>query len=487
MDYSEDDEYIEKLTDAFVDALAEGDADGFELDDLLDIYDYACDSKNEYVRISVLIVACNKWPDNVELNERMAVGIYSRGDYDGARAVLENVPDKSRLKQMLLASMDYGPRERIEKRLDGMLENVSVEEKLTDEEVIRLVEIIDMHGLYDWAEKRFDRLKALSEFPDTLMNELAEILRNRDYSDFRRKVLEEFVQDYPLLHYSWSQLADYYLNEMSDPELAENAVDNALAIAPENYMLRAKLAELTMYRGTDLERSRRVIDSLYADYPDKEEAVVLKGVFDAFFDGKKNEGEEILKKGMKVNPDSADMLVRLLMITDGQGADEEVDGFVKHYVSFMDNPDELLVEFDKLMDFGSFRGAAKMGVAIKRLWNGADKYFFDDKIGEALYRSGDYESVVKLYTDKVSDMHDWPDGLVLVYLLSLEKTGSVELCSKLVDELLDGIVSGRVKKQEGRKVDENLRLRGLTGCLTFMQKSLKGENVDERLYNPFIE
>lgn len=187
------------------------------------------------------------------------------------------------------------------------------------------------------------------------------------------------------------------------------------------------------------------------------------------------------------NPDSVDMLVRLLMITDGKEVDKEVESFRGHYVPFMGNPDELLVEFEKLMDFKSFCGASKMGLLIKALWNGGDKYFFDDKIGEALYRSGDYGSVIRMYSDKAGGMINWPEGLVLVYLLSLIKSDSKKLCRDYVDGLLRDILKGGRVRERSRKIDEELRIRGLVGCLSFMQKSLGGEDVDERLYNPFIE
>lgn len=488
MDYSEDEEYIIKLAAEFLDSVAEGDASEFELDDLLDIYDYACDTGNEYLRLQVLFVAHKRWPNSVDLNERIAFGIYSRGDYDGARATLDLVPDDSRMKQMLLASMSHGSDEEKMKLLDDVLDGVNEEMKLTDEEVIRLVEIVDMHKLYEWAEKNFDRLKEISEYPDTLMNELAEILPRHEYTEFRKRLLEDFVKDYPLLYQSWWKLADFYKEEGYDSDYVENAVNNALAIDPENYDLRVNLAELMLRNSVEVEKTRDFINELYEDNPDREEAIVAKALMlSTVAVGKTEEGISVLKRGLREIPDSVIIMMRLLFITDGRGVEEEMELFAKNFRPFLDDAAEIVDEYKRLVEWKSFGAAARAGILVKKFRKGDDPYYFDDKIGEDLYRNGEYDEIVKRYSSLSDDILNWPDGLILVYLLSLKKTGGKELCAKLVDYLLECIMKGMKSEHGTSKLEEDLKLRGLIGCLTFMQRLFAGEEIDERLYNPFIE
>lgn len=470
-DYSDDQEYIEKLLAAFEEAIDSGETDSFDLDEILEIYDYASDAANEFIRLHALMEGLKRWPDDVELNERLAVNLYSQQDYEGATHVLDSLPLDSRLRQMLLAAMSEVKLNELEQQLDEIITSASKHSKLSDEEVIRLVEIISNRNIFHWAEKNFTTLKKAAEFPDTLMNELGATLVGKGFEHFRLKVLEEFANDYPLLHYAWEQLADFYI-ENEDLKKAENAVDNALAIAPENPGLLAKLARLMIGRGADKESLRKIVDKFYNDFPFDENAYIIKGFFDAVVDGKTQQGIDILSQGLRIFPSSLAIMSKILLLADSKQGMENAQIFIDNFRATPENFEELDREYERLMQTEAFQGAALLGIITRTLFRGDDNYFYVNKISEAIFRSQDYDWLVQLYAPFEKEINIWPLELVWSYATSLVKLQKKEDAVRFIDKFMQLLDKGKWEALQMKGIAELCAIQGLVANLKYLRDGM---------------
>lgn len=470
-DFSDDQEYIENLLAAFEDAIENGETDNFDLDEILEIYDYASDAANEFVRFYALMEGLKRWPDDVELNERLAVNLYAQQDYEGAKRVIDTLPDDSRLRKMLFAAMSDDKNEELEHHLDNLIASVTEKNKLSDEETIRLVEIITNRNLFQWAERNFPTLKKSVEFPDTLMNELGTALAGKGLEEFRLKVLEEFTSDFPLLHYSWEQLADFYI-ENNELKKAENAVDNALAIAPENPSLLAKLARLMMGRGADKENLRKIVDKFYNDFPFDENAYIIKGFFDAVIDGNTRQGIEVLARALRMYPSSLSVMSKLLLIADAKQALEYAQIFIDNFKATPENFEELDREFDRLMETEAYHAAALLGIITRSLFHGEDNYFYTDKIAEAIFRNQDYNWLVELYKPNENEVHFWPLELVWGYATSLVKLKRNEEAVAFVDKFLNLLDKGKWEGLQMKGIANLCAIQGLVANLKYLREGM---------------
>ncbi|MCF0213807.1 MAG: hypothetical protein HUK13_07615, partial [Muribaculaceae bacterium] len=136
---------VQHLYEEFLDYLKNGSKTTFSEDDLLDVYDYATDIGDEYVRLEVLFFAARHRPNSLAFKMRRAWYYYDKGCPDGAANVLggtEILPPsagkRSRLEDLLKLNLMNGNQQD----MIGYLKNIlSLGRPIkNDEEIIRLVE-----------------------------------------------------------------------------------------------------------------------------------------------------------------------------------------------------------------------------------------------------------------------------------------------------------------------------------------------------------
>lgn len=202
----------------------------FDEDDLVEIFDYAGDIADDYLRMEALMCGARFFPDSEPLLERR--GIFFSQYSDSARQQFLTYGQKTDSLIFDLLSirdnMANATTEEVTARIDEMIDQHS---SLTDEEVIQLSEAVQDLGLYEWYKAKLPALRQKAEYLTGLLYEtgmVAEI--NRDYA-FSARMLEELTEIEPFNSYYWMLLSRQYA-QMEDADKALSAIDYSLAINP---------------------------------------------------------------------------------------------------------------------------------------------------------------------------------------------------------------------------------------------------------------
>lgn len=240
----EDEEYAEnrdELLDRFRTSLSLPMAERyFDEDDLIEIFDYAGDLNDDYLRIEALLCGARFYPDSEELLVRR--GIFFSQYSDEARAqFLSHTPTQGNLILSILKLRNNPPAdEEAKSALESLLES---HDNLSDEEVIQYVDLCSSLGQYEWLKDNLDSLRKRSQYLNVLIYEMGVIAEmNRDYA-FAAQMLEELTDLEPFNSYYWMLLARQYA-QLDDTDKALSAIDYSLAINPQAYgsmLIKARL------------------------------------------------------------------------------------------------------------------------------------------------------------------------------------------------------------------------------------------------------
>lgn len=255
----------DELCNRFRQSLA-GDASSqyFDEDDLIEIFDYAGDLNDDYLRMEVLLCGARYYPDSVALKERRALLYYTFGDDLTSKYLQDNADsqgvlwDITRLRNANLMGSDAI------RALDDILATYS---EFDDEEVIQLVDLASSLGQTDWLLSRLDALRAHVTYLPTLLYEIAVMQEMEQRYGDAIKLLEELTDLEPYNEQYWFMLAQEY--DLDDNvKGALQALDLALAILPDDKAMRFYHARLLARSDNGRSKSIEALEQLAKDYPD---------------------------------------------------------------------------------------------------------------------------------------------------------------------------------------------------------------------------
>lgn len=228
----------------------------FDEDDLIEIFDYAGDLNDDYLRIEALMCAARYFPDSEELNVRRGI-FYSQYSNDTLQKYVEDTPSNGNFIIELLKirnSVDKSKEELISS-LDTLL---SSQIRLIDEEVIQILDTASSLNLYrDWLKPNYGIIREKAEYKNVFIYEAAATSdMNQDYQT-SALMFEELTEIEPFNSYYWVQLAKEY-NLINETDKALTAIEYALAIKPnftEALLLKAKIKYDQNYPLKDIEET----------------------------------------------------------------------------------------------------------------------------------------------------------------------------------------------------------------------------------------
>lgn len=103
------DNNLEKLYNDFRASLSKPGSAYFDEDDIIDIYDYAADNNDDFIRLEALMYAARMFPDSVEMADRRNYFYYYLGIDSGVESRLRNQRELSPLGRLLKIRME-GPQ-----------------------------------------------------------------------------------------------------------------------------------------------------------------------------------------------------------------------------------------------------------------------------------------------------------------------------------------------------------------------------------------
>lgn len=299
---NEENNSVEALYEMFRDSVLHGRDDNFSEENLIDIFDFAGDNNDDFIRLEVLLKGAAKYPDSDFLNKRKAIFLSGlsndalRTYFNGNEAYLND-----RMWAILRCRAAQPSGKEAEKALREILEMDT--DFSEDEEVIQFVSLVRFLQMEDWLIDNLDDVKARAgEMSPTLLFEIARLAESRHQIETGIRLLEQLTMDEPFNLDFWALLAELQSNiekfddaltsldyakaispddgelialegyihlKRNDPEKALSALRQALKIVPDNYPARRNLLEALKLTGNH-EEFKLQLKELFADEPSDE-------------------------------------------------------------------------------------------------------------------------------------------------------------------------------------------------------------------------
>lgn len=349
-----------ELLDNFRNALRQGsqsDSSWFDEDDLLDIFDYAGDTGNDYLRAEALMWGARYFPDSERLRERRAV-FYSDvlTDKDVADFSDDNGDSVSFLTEIvaLRARNLTG-----EEALDAIKDLLKRYDRLDDEECIQLVNLAADTNNLRWLLSALPSLKKRAEYLPALLYEAAASAYDAGLLADAEKLMDELVEENPYSAEFWSFLARIQADKDATGSEASESMEMALAIDPSNIeALRLKAKFLSV---SDRQEDRLALEKLAGE--NKDDAEIAVSWLDAVLKDQdvNNATDEVRQKLMeyaKKFPQDETIFALLVMY-----APEEARQAITKYWQGYNDPERLLKWrnwVSGLTASGAFRGAREV-------------------------------------------------------------------------------------------------------------------------------
>lgn len=234
----------------------------FEEDELLDVFDYAGDISDNYVRLSALFLGNRLYPESEALRARMGVvldmfSVSSLGDF---------LADNSMRKGVLWDILRLKNRKSSDREVESQLSKLVADNVFQeDEDIIQFVDLIDFYGKEEWLIANLEVIRSQCKFPDTLLYETARLV-GYSHRNVALRLLEELTDMDPFNYDNWAKLAECYAEDgrMDD---AFNALDYAKAINPDDVDLKFLEATLLLDRREQLDRAVSLLQQVIKEVP----------------------------------------------------------------------------------------------------------------------------------------------------------------------------------------------------------------------------
>lgn len=361
----------------------------YDENDLLDIYSYAQDENDDFVRVEALMLASRLFPSSDAFAARKTLFYRDIAMTDEPRQMSRSVIGRdiySRLARVQLADNDDNGK--LTRELSAILSDA---ESLNEDDIILMSEIAMENDETDWLLKNRKEIVAKAEYAPTFFYEIA--LCSFEEGEFGRamEMAEELVDLEPMNGEFWELYADIALSA-SDAEKALSAADFALAIDPGSWKAWSLKGQALFHLDRDIPEATRLLEKALHASPDVTYHVPL--VLALIYQETPEKAAAVMRYYLDNVQLSREVVVTLAMLSE-----EEAMTYLDRYIGralsfgegyFTDWARELVAQV-------SVGFAADMLVAYDRLTASETKSGpFYDMMFELLYRAGRYELVVSL-------------------------------------------------------------------------------------------
>lgn len=254
-----------ELYKRFYDSVGRADSDRgdageayFDEDDIIEIYDYANDINDDFIKLEALFYGARMFPRSEDLRTRRDYLYYYLGNDEAVRLLLERRSHQNTLSRLLALRTRSDRHEPTHDDLEKILDNAA---ELDDEEVIQFVNEASTPENVGWLFDNVDKIRKKCGYLPTLYYELAGAAE--DNNDYQRAIAmaEELTMLEPFNIEHWELLAEV---QQADSRYAESltSLDYALAIDPQSARSRILKATAHFNLGHDPEEAIGLLESV---------------------------------------------------------------------------------------------------------------------------------------------------------------------------------------------------------------------------------
>lgn len=399
----------------------------FDEDDLVEVFDFAGDLNDDYLRFEALLCGARYYPDSVPLKERRAL-LYGGISEEVSQKYLQDNASQHGALWDIARMRNASPMgsDAID-ALDRLLADYN---EFDDEEVIQLVDLASSVGQTDWLLDRLEALRAHVTYMPTLLFEIAVMLEMEGRYNEAIKLLDELTDLEPYNDQYWFMLAQEYDLD-GNPAGALQALDLALAILPEDKAMRFYHARLLSRNESGRDEAIASLERLAADFPEDQDisrflaALYIERADDDDSEHSRILAAAVLQKCFSLNPGDR-KLASDLMAVDAAQSDKIIALVDKNQAPADVN--EWIAWADELETLGAYDKAIDILLYCERKIGKTDA-----GINEALiidyFMHQDFEAVCRRFeTQTVGSSIATPDDAALIfvaYAISLAKVGRI--------------------------------------------------------------
>ncbi len=307
----------EHLYKRFKENLSDGNPmDEFDENDLIDIYDYACDFDDEYVQFEVILLAARFYPECGELAQRKAYFLFDNLSMtSGVEDIVKKHKNENALWDILELLVKNQDKDTTIKAFDAI---ISTYDDFDDETIIQLVDAAVDLDLYEWLLKNKDLIKSKCQFPSTFLYEFSREAALRDDFQNRLALIEELTEIDPFSEMYWHMLAQTYVM-LGNQEEAFQAIEYALAIDPASVESRITKAQILFDLNKDQKGALEMIRQIMSEDPDNPTACHTAVAMNLLM-GNEREAKEIFCSYVHKFPDDQSSVERMFVFADSSFA-----------------------------------------------------------------------------------------------------------------------------------------------------------------------
>lgn len=265
MDDDENDDRRKELCERFRQSLTKPVAERFfDEDELVDLFDFAGDLADDYLKMEVLMCGARLYPESELLKERRAIYYSFISDEATSKYLEDNAHETSPIWEIMRIRARAPKGQDAERALDYLLGGI---DRFEDEELIQFIELASQLGGYKWLYAHEEEIRKKSDYAPMFLYEMA--VASEQSHDYGRAVsyLEELTEAEPMNAYYWYMLAqDYEL--AGKPERASEALEYSLAVDPECKEALQMRARILAADEATQPQALEIIHKLSEKYPD---------------------------------------------------------------------------------------------------------------------------------------------------------------------------------------------------------------------------
>ena len=386
------DNQLEKLYNKFRQELANNDISiYYDEGDLADIFDYAGDIHDDYIRLEVMLIGNRLFPDSEILLERRAIWLANMGNEPLRQFILDHPRSNSSVMWETLrirANAPYPADEAI-RELESLLDRFRLEE---DESIIQFVGLVRHLEQESWLTANIDRVRDRCEYPPTLLFEIARMAENRPQSLAALPLLEELTELDPFNTDYWGLMAELQSNcDLYEESLT--SLEYAKALEPDD----VELLTIEGYNYLKLNRIDRAIASFnHALEVDADYFIAKRNLLEAYrMKQETAKCAELVRDLFRADPSDTSLLCDMLIAFP-----DEISDTLSHYYANTDAVEnEAIVHVSELCRTGN----ESVALGYLRWYQDAFSLSMQGKMVfiELLYHNGHYQEAYNYLIDNL--------------------------------------------------------------------------------------